>query len=389
MNTTPLVPFRIEVPQESIDDLQDRLARTRWPAPSPDGWSRGVPLDYLRGLAEYWRTEFDWRAQESALNELPHFTVTVEGGQRLHLIHARSPEPDALALVLSHGYPSSFVEFTRLIGPLTDPRAHGGDPADAFHVVVPSLVGFGWSTPVSGAGWDAPRTGNAMVAVMAALGYDRYGAHGGDAGAGVSRSLALHGPVVGVHAPTDPAALLRFVPLSDELPALSPAEQQRLEGLQAYLAEASGYLELSSTRPQTLGYALNDSPVGQLAWIVEKFQEWTDESAKLPEEAVDLDQLPTLVSTYWFTGSGASTAHFLYDAAHAGASWGQRGTAPSGLSGFGITDDVRGIVNLLRERIDPTGSLWWSAHEQGGHFPAMEAPDLLAPDIRAFFRDKR
>ena len=202
-------PFRIEVPETDLDDLRDRLARTRWPDELPGvGWSRGVPLGYLKELAEYWRTDYDWRANEARLNGFPQFTTVIDG-QVIHFLHVRSPEPDALPLVITHGYPSSIAEFADLIGPLTDPRGHGGDPADAFHVVVPSLPGFGFSSPLAETGWELARTAKAWVELMRRLGYERYGAHGGDVGAGVSGDLGIHDPdrVVGAHVTTDPTAL--------------------------------------------------------------------------------------------------------------------------------------------------------------------------------------
>ncbi len=380
-------PFRIDISEAALTDLRTRLAGARWPAAGPtSNWSRGVPLDYLRTLADYWRTEYDWRAQERALNRLPQFTADV-GGQTVHFAHIRSPEVGALPLVLSHGYPSSFAEFHLMVGPLTDPGAHGGDPADAFHLVIPSLVGFPFSQPVSSSGWDVGRTGRAVAAVMAELGYDRYGVHGGDAGAGVSSTLNAAGHTVGQHAPTDPASMLAFLPLPDG--ALTPTEQSRLDRMLAYRSEYDGYLRIQSTRPQTIAYALQDSPVGQLAWIAEKYAEWTHPSSTLPEEAVDIDHLLTTIALYWFTGAGASAAHFLYDAAHSATPWGDQGSAPSGFSVFGVDADTRTVVHRMRPALDPDGTAFWSEHAEAGHFPAMESPTQLVGDLRAFFRDKR
>src|SRR5919107_76643 len=215
--TAEIRPFRIEIPQAALDDLRERLARTRFPDEIPGvGWSRGVPLDYLRDLAHYWADGFDWREQEAKLNGLPQFTTTIDG-QNIHFLHVRSPEPDALPLIISHGYPGSFIETLEIIGPLTDPRSHGGDPADAFHVVAPSIPGFGFSVPVGETGWDMPRIARAFAALMRRLGYERYGAHGSDIGAGVSGMLASIdlSHVVGVHATTDPTA---FIILGAEIP---------------------------------------------------------------------------------------------------------------------------------------------------------------------------
>ena len=278
--------FRIEIPQADVEDLRDRLARTRWPAGPPGvGWSRGVPLGYLQELAAYWRTGYDWRAHEANLNSFPQFITTING-QDIHFLHVRSPEPGALPLVITHGYPSSNAEFVDLIGPLTDPRAHGGDQADAFHVVAPSLPGFGFSSPLEGSGWELTRTATAWVELMHRLGYERYGAHGGDIGAGISGDLGIHDPdrVVGAHVSTDPAALaLIGGMLPEEADDMTGSQKSRLRELRGWEADGRGYLQIQSTRPQTLAYALTDSPVGQLAWIVEKFKEWTDAQAPLPE----------------------------------------------------------------------------------------------------------
>jgi len=383
-------PFKVNIPQADLDDLRDRLARTRWPGELPGiGWSRGVPLGYLQELAEYWRTSYDWRTHEARLNAFPQFTTEIDG-QTIHFLHVRSPEPDALPLIITHGYPGSIVEFIDIIGPLTDPRSHGGDPTDAFHVVAPSLPGFGFSTPVREAGWEATRTARAWAELMHRLGYKRYGAQGGDIGSGVSGSLASIDAdhVVGVHINTDSLAVAFFGPPitlpaegSAERATLSATELARLERKHHVQTEGRGYLEIQSTRPQTLAYALNDSPVGQLAWIVEKFHEWTNPAAELPEDAVDRDQLLTNISVYWFTGTGASAAHFIYEAFHAERDW---GAAPSPtLNGFAAFD----ADDSIRQLVDPEHNVeHWSDFERGGHFAAMEAPDLLVGDMRTFFR---
>jgi pimeloyl-ACP methyl ester carboxylesterase len=376
-------PFSINIPQADLDDLRDRLARTRWPDEVHGaGWSRGVPLDYMKGLAEYWRSGYDWRAQEAKLNQFPQYTTEIDG-QTIHFLHARSPEPNALPLIITHGYPSSIVELMEMIGPLTDPRAHGGDPADAFHVVAPSLPGFGFSTPVREPGWEVARTGRAFGELMARLGYQRYGAHGGDIGAGVSGQLAANGNVVGMHTVTDLSAIVLWMGVPDDLAGISDAERLRLAELRQRGEDGKGYLQIQSTRPQTLSYALNDSPAGQLAWIVEKFKEWVHPSAELPEQAIDRDQILTNISLYWFTGTGASAAQFLYEAAHAARDWGAAPTTPIGMALFGADP-------LARRMLDPEHKIaHWSEFERGGHFPAMEAPDLLVGDLRAFFRRLR
>ncbi len=381
-------PFRIAIPQDDLADLADRLHRSRWPDELPGvGWSRGVPLAYLQQLAAYWRDGYDWRRQEARLNELPQFTTTIDG-QTVHFLHVRSPEPGALPLLVTHGYPSSIVEFLEIVGPLTDPRGHGGDPADAFHVVAPSIPGFGFSTPVQQPGWEVARTTTAFAELMRRLGYARYGAHGGDIGAGVSGMLGATRPdhVVGTHTTADARGVAlagQYFPLPDDL---AEADRVGVEEQQRLWADAKGYLDIQSTRPQTLAYGLTDSPAGQLAWIVEKFKEWTDATAELPENAVDRDQLLTNISVYWFTRSGASAARFIYEGAHAGPDWTSAPTtapAPQGLAQFGGDD-------LLRRVMDPDHKIeHWSEFDRGGHFPAMEVPDLLVGDVRAFFRRLR
>jgi hypothetical protein len=388
-------PFRIDIPDRDLEDLRERLAGTRWPDELPGGgWRRGVPLDYLRQLADYWRAGFDWRAQEARLNALPQFTTEIDG-QTVHFLHVRSPEPAAMPLLVSHGYPSSVVEFLEVIGPLSDPRAHGGDPADAFHLVVPSLPGFGLSTPVREPGWDMARSSSALAELMGRLGYDRYGAHGGDIGAGVSGTLAATQPahVVGVHTISDAMGVAvgeQFgYPIPDDL---SQADLARVEAQRRRWADMKAYLVLQSTRPRTLVYSLTDSPAGQLAWIAQSFKEWTAASAELPEDAVDRDQLLANVSIYWFTRSGASAARFIYETAHAAADWGgaddggweePTASVPMGLALFGGDD-------LLRKVMDPDHKLaHWTEYDRGGHFAAMEVPDLLVGDLRTFFRELR
>jgi pimeloyl-ACP methyl ester carboxylesterase len=274
-----------------------------------------------------------------------------------------------------------------MIGPLVDPASHGGEAGHAFDVVVPSLPGFGFSVPVAGAGWSTGRIARAMAELMRRLGYARYAVHGGDIGAGVAAgvSAAASEAVVGVHVTTDLPTAVTFAGWSGDPaanPGLSPAQRERVEQLKAESSDDEGYLRIQTTRPQTIGYALVDSPIGQLAWIAEKFRAWTDRSAELPEDAVDLDQLLTNVSLYWFTRSGASAAHILYESMHA-QEWSEPGPAPTGFAVFGAD----AIVRIL---LDPEGRIGhWSEFERGGHFPAMEAPDLLVGDLRAFFAPLR
>jgi pimeloyl-ACP methyl ester carboxylesterase len=398
--TTEIRPFRIDIPQADLDDLRQRLARTRWPGEPPGvGWTRGVPLDYLKELAAYWADGFDWRKQEARLNELPQFVTSIDG-QDIHFLHVRSPEPSALPLLVIHGWPSSPVEFLKVIEPLTDPRSSGGDPAEAFHLVIPSLPGYGFSTPVAEPGWgNLFRVAQTWAELMGRLGYQRYAVHGTDVGAGVAGMVAMvdAGRVAGVHL-TGTAAGMPFGP-PIELDGLAPADRARAERFNAYQADQLGYLHLQATRPQTLAYALNDSPAGQLAWIVEKFHDWTEPAAELPEDAVDRDQLLTGVSIYWFTGSGASSAHATYEgmqawrkiAAQASADPGAHDDSGSGAERPGPPTGVAVFAadTTIRSRLDPAQTMHWSEFDRGGHFPAMETPDLLTGDLRAFFRPLR
>ncbi|MEU9187177.1 epoxide hydrolase [Streptomyces sp. NPDC048484] len=385
-------PFRIDTPQADLDDLHARLDRTRWPDELPGvGWAYGVPRAYLEDLVEYWRHSYDWRAAEARLNEWPQFTTVVDGAT-IHFAHIRSPEPDATPLVITHGWPGSIVEFLDVAGPLTDPRAHGGDPADAFHLVVPSIPGFGLSGPTRDTGWEFHRIAAAFAVLMDRLGYRRFAAQGGDWGAAISRELGRTHPdrVIGVHLNLLPGAHATTEPTPDELAALNPRERERTLASwrrhQEWTRERQGYADLQSTRPQTLAYALTDSPVGQLAWIAEKFMEWTD-SHERPEDAVDRDQLLTNVMLYWLTGTAGSSARVYYERAHAvgGGSATQPSTAPTALAVF-----PRDNFIPLRHNADRTNVIVrWTEFDRGGHFAAMEEPELLVGDVRAFFRQLR
>lgn len=380
--TDTIHPFELQIPESELDDLRDRLARTRWPEELPGvGWDYGVPLGYLRDLAEHWRTGYDWRTWESRLNAYPQFTTMIDG-QNVHFLHVGSAEPGALPLVMTHGWPGSVFEFLKVIGPLTDPAAHGGDPADAFHVVAPSIPGFGISGPTTEVGWNTARVAQAWAELMGRLGYERYGAQGGDTGAIISPELGRIDSehLVGVHVNN----LLGF-PTGDpgELAGLSETEQARLGYLQHYQQEMAGYAIVQSTRPQTLAYALVDSPVGQLAWIVEKFKEWTDPQAALPEDAVDRDQMLSDVTLYWLTGTAGSSARIYKEGA---SSWGQareRSTVPTGVAVFTTDTTIRRFADRDHHIVR------WSEFDRGGHFPAMEVPELLVDDVREFFRPLR
>ncbi|MDB1088630.1 epoxide hydrolase [Streptomyces sp. ACA25] len=381
---TEIRPFRVDIPQADIDDLRQRIGRTRWSPDLPDtGWERGVPTAYLRDLAEYWATGYDWRKHEAELNTHPQFTTAIDGTD-LHFLHVRSTEPTATPLMLLHGWPGSVVEFLDVIGPLTDPAAHGGDPADAFHLVIPSLPGYGFSGPLGEAGWTETRTARALVELMQRLGYRRYGLQGGDVGAFLAPAMARLVPdqVIGVHV----NSLVTF-PDGDPagLTGLTDGERHRLAMMEEWQAHQSAYLQLQGTRPQTLAHALTDSPAGQLAWIAEKFHEWSDPSADLPEDAVGRDRLLTNVSVYWFTGTAGSSAHTYFERYNDPAQWAEKepSTVPMGVAVF--TTDIS--VRRFAEKILPVTH--WSEFRRGGHFAALEAPGLLTEDMRTFFRTLR
>jgi pimeloyl-ACP methyl ester carboxylesterase len=379
-------PFRIDIPQTDLDDLRDRLARTRWPNELPGvGWSRGVPLDYLKELAAYWRDGYDWREHEARLNAYPQFITTIEG-QNVHFLHVRSPEPGALPLVLTHGWPGSIVEFLEVIEPLSDPRAHGDDPADAFHLVIPALPGYGFSGPTREPGWTPARVARAWAELMGRLGYERYGAQGGDWGAFVAPEMGRVDPdhVVGVHVNAATMGFIPFGPVDpDQLATFTDAEKLRLERLGNFLADMNGYFQIQATRPQTLAYALTDSPVGQLAWIVEKFKEWTHPSSGLPEEAIDRDRILTDVMLYWLTGTAGSSAQTYYETMHASSPGLQPSTTPTGVAVFAEDVAIRRYAEQCNNIVH------WSEFDRGGHFAALEAPDLFVRDIRLFFRGLR
>jgi pimeloyl-ACP methyl ester carboxylesterase len=380
-NTTP---FKIDIPQVEIDDLKARLANTRWPDESPgEGWSRGVPMDYLKGLAEYWGTKYDWRCHEAKLNKYPQFTTNIEG-QTVHFLHIRSPESDATPLMLIHGWPGSFVEFLNVIGPLSDPRAQGGDPADAFHLVIPSIPGHGFSRPLSAPGWTHHQIAKAFTELMSRLGYKRYVVQGGDAGAFIAPEMgridAAH--IVGVHV----NALVQIptiIQIMVGLVVMSKAERVRLARFKHFNDEMRGYDHIQATRPKTLAYALTDSPVGQLAWIVEKFKEWVDPASALPEDAISRDHILTNVSLYWFSGTAGSSANLYYETLHDPAAKKRkvRNKVPTGVA-LSLTQDV--TIRRWAER--ENNIVHWTEFDHGGHFAALEVPKLLVDDMREFFR---
>jgi epoxide hydrolase len=372
--STEIRPFRIDIPQADLDDLNDRLARTRWPRQLPgEGWSRGVPVTYLEKLADYWRDDYDWRRHEARLNEFPQFMTEIDG-QDIHFLHVRSTEPGALPLILTHGWPNSFVEFTDLIGRLTDPRAHGGDPSEAFHVVVPSVPGFGFSAPPRGTGWNVTRVARIWAELMHRLGYDRYGTQGGDLGAYVAPEVAKAAPdhVIGVYVISG----LGF-PTENDIPEMTEDERAAYAQLQEQdWMNGVDHHALLRAAPQTFTYGWHDSPVAALAWMMQKFKEFTT-AAKSPEQVIDRDLILTNVSLYWLTGTLGSSSWPMYDSTGFGWPEGQT-TAPTG-----VYSGPPGIRRLAERH--NTIVHWPEGNPAGHHFVAMEQPDHVAADIREFF----
>ncbi|MDH6552323.1 pimeloyl-ACP methyl ester carboxylesterase [Streptomyces sp. SAI-208] len=366
-------PFRIEIPQAQLDDLHTRLDLTRWPDELPDaGWEYGASLPYLRDLAAYWRGAYDWRKHEAALNELPQFVTGIDGAQ-VHFLHIRSARPDALPLILTHGWPGSVVEFLGVIGSLSED----------FHLVIPSIPGFGFSGPTREKGWNVNRVARAWAELMRRLGYERYGAQGGDMGALISPALARIAPesVVGVHVNAASVGFIPLGPVDEEArEGLTDRELRSLASIADFTTDGFGYNALQSTRPQTLSYGLTDSPVGQLAWIMEKFQAWTHSSAALPEDAIDRDTLLTNVMLYWLTGTAGSAARMYYENSHV-PDWFPTSSSgvPTAVANFG--EDV--AIRRWAEQANTV--VRWTEFDRGGHFAALEAPELLAGDVREFF----
>jgi pimeloyl-ACP methyl ester carboxylesterase len=374
-------PFTIDIPERALDDLRDRLGRTRWPEPETvDDWSQGIPLAYVQELCEYWRDRYDWRRCEAALNGWGSSRAQLDG-LGIHFLHVRSPEDGALPLVLTHGWPGSVIEFAKVIGPLTDPARHGGDRRDAFHVVCPALPGYGFSDKPTRAGWGISRIADAWAQLMAGLGYARYGAQGGDWGAAVTMAIGAQDPehCAGVHLNMAIAG-----PGPDDMNDLTPSEKSALEGMAHYEREESGYMKEQSTRPQTVGYGLVDSPAGQAAWVVEKFWAWTDCDGH-PENVLTRDELLDNVMLYWLPGAGASSARLYWEAIHR---MGELAPVPvpSGISVF-PHELFRTSRRWAERRF--TDLRFFEEHTAGGHFAAFEQPAQFVADVRAFFRTVR
>ena len=373
-----VTPFTIDVPQVEIDDLVDRLSRTRWPEAEPvDDWSQGMPLAYLQDLCGYWADGYDWRAREAGLNRFPQFRTELDG-LGIHFIHARSPHADALPLVITHGWPGSVVEFQKVISPLTDPTAHGGDAADAFHVVCPSLPGYGFSDRPAAVGWKIPRIADAWAELMARLGYGRYAAQGGDWGAMVTSALGWRDAehLAGIH-------LNMPLAVPDLSEPLSEAEQTAMDGFTHYQRWEAGYSKQQSTRPQTVGYGLVDSPAAQAAWIVEKFWAWTDCGGD-PQNVLTRDELLDNVMLYWLPASGASSARLYWE------SFDDVDFTPIDVP-VGCSIFPKEIFRPSRRWADRRMSniIHWNELPKGGHFAAWEQPQTYVDEIRTCFRKVR
>lgn len=377
-------PFRIDVPEADLDDLRQRLALTRWPErETVDDWSQGVPLPYLRDVCDYWERAYDWRAAEKRLNRLPQFRTGIEG-LGIHFVHVRSPHPDALPLILTNGWPGSMVEYEKVIGPLTDPTRYGGDAADAFHVVCPTLPGYGFSEKPTRTGWTVHRIAGAWTELMRRLGYRRYGAQGSDWGDSITTGIGQRdrGRVAGIHL-TPPIAAPDPATFDD----LTEAERASLAALEHSREWESGYSAEQSTKPQTVGYALVDSPVGLCAWILEKYRAWTDCDGDL-ESVVSRDELLDTVMLYWLPATGASAARLYWESF--------RQVAEAFTSSTVDTVDVPTGCSIFPKEMPRPSRRWaarrytdiryWRELDRGGHFAALERPEAFVDEVRAFFR---
>ena len=377
-------PFRVAIPENTLEDLRQRLKLTRWPEPETcEDWSQGIPLEYTQELANYWQQDYDWRRFERKLNSWPQFKTRIDDID-IHFIHRRSPHQDALPMIISHGWPGSVAEFHKVIDALADPTAHGGDASDAFHVIAPSLPGFGFSGKPETTGTSVEKIGSMWGQLMARLGYNRYVAQGGDWGSMIThcmgRTETAHCAGIHVNMPI-------VAPDPDTMDQLTPLEQSSLEGIGFYQEWDSGYSKQQSTRPQTIGYGLADSPVGQMAWIVEKFYAWTDcerDGRKHPENILSKDELLDNVMLYWLNNSAASSARLYWE------SFGNQKLEPIDMP-VGCSVFPREIFRASRRWAEKRYSklIHWNELERGGHFAAMEQPELFIGEVRDCFRQLR
>lgn len=372
--------FQINIHENELEDLQRRLRATRWPdRETTNDWSQGIPLAYVQEVCRYWAEEYDWRATESRLNALDQFRTNLDG-LGIHFIHIRSPHENALPLVMTHGWPGSIVEFLKVIGPLTEPTEHGGDAADAFHLVCPTLPGYGFSDKPREPGWKVERVARAWSQLMQRLGYDRYVAQGGDWGAAVTTAIGLQeiDHCLGIH-----LNMPIVVPDRDTMDNLSDMEKDALTGRKHYQDWDSGYSKQQSTRPQTVGYGLVDSPSGQAAWILEKFWAWTDCDGH-PENVLTRDELLDNIMMYWLTGTAASSARLYWE------SFGRASLdevhVPTGCSIF-PKEIFRSSRRWVEKRFPRL--VYWNELDRGGHFAAFERPETFVSELRACFSHMR
>jgi len=381
--TKDVTPFKIQVPQEALDDLKRRLASTRWPERETVGdWSQGVPLQKAQALIAYWREKYDWRQFEARLNAFPQYRTQIDG-LGIHFIHVRSPHRNALPIILTHGWPGSLVEFMEIIGPISDPTRYGGRAEDAFHVVVPSLPGFAFSEKPVEAGWDVNRIARAWATLMQRLGYDRWVAQGGDWGAGVTHALAHQRPqgLIAAH------VNWQFV-FPKKLPDNpTPAERRAIDRASWFANDQSGYFREHATRPQTIGYPLADSAAGQALWIYEKFQAWTDNHGN-PEDALAVDAMLDNISLYWFTDAAASSARIYWENTRAGFGGLSRGRIELPMAASVFPHEIFCPPKAWAEALWPN-LFYWNELDKGGHFAAFEQPKLFTEELRNAFRSRR
>jgi pimeloyl-ACP methyl ester carboxylesterase len=375
-----ITPFKIAIDAAQLDDLKRRLRATRWPdKETPNDWSQGIPLAYVKDLCGYWESKYDWRAREALLNRFPQFRTTIDG-VGIHFIHVRSPHANALPLIMTHGWPGSIVEFQKVIEPLTNPTQHGGKAEDAFHVVCPSLPGYGFSDKPTTTGWNVEKIGRAWSVLMPRLGYKNYVAQGGDWGAIVTTAIGLNDTknCLGIHlnmpiVTPDPATM------SD----LTDREKSALEGMKHYADWDSGYSKQQSTRPQTLGYGLADSPSGQAAWIIEKFWSWMDCDGH-PENILTRDELLDNVMLYWLPDNAASSARLYWESFNKVAR--DPVKIPVGCSMF-PKEIFRSSRRWAEKRFEKL--VYWNDLDKGGHFAAFEQPTTFVNELRSCFRHMR
>lgn len=376
---TDITPFSADIPQTMLDDLQSRLKNTRWPEAETTGdWQQGIPLAYTKGLAEYWEQDYDWRRFEKKLNQWPQFKTEIEG-VGIHFIHCKSPHENAMPLIISHGWPGSIVEFHKVIDPLVNPTAHGGKPEDAFHVVAPSLPGFGFSSKPSNPGTSVEKIGEMWGLLMARLGYDRYVAQGGDWGSIITQSM---GQTQTTHCAGIHINMPIVAPDPDTMDSLTPQESEALQAMGYYKNSESGYSKQQATRPQTLAYGLADSPVGQMAWIVEKFYAWMDcevDGVKHPENILSKDELLDNVMLYWLNNTAGSSGRLYWESMSKANI--EPIDMPVACSNF-PKEIFRCSERWAKKRFSKL--IYWNELDKGGHFAALEQPEIFIGELRAW-----